>query len=110
MGSQEPIWAEASALNDSPQISKYFPKFFHTPIFSRYRTHSANYTYKRNNTMNDLYNQTETIRGRLYRYDPDQDCWYPTDRYKDMTPLEAWSPLIVLALLCAVAMYLEYFQ
>ena len=60
--------------------------------------------------MNDLYNQTETIRGRLYRYDPDQDCWYPADRYKDMTPLESWSPLILLALLCALAIYLEYFQ
>jgi hypothetical protein len=60
--------------------------------------------------MNDLYNETEQIRGRTYRYDPDFDCWYPADRYKDMTPLEAWSPLILLILLCALAVYIEYFQ
>ena len=59
--------------------------------------------------MNDLYNETEVIRGRVYRYDPDQDLWYPADRYKNMTPLEAWSPLVIMFVLCTLAVYLEYF-
>jgi len=57
----------------------------------------------------DLYNETELIRGRTYRYDPDHDCWYPIDRYQDMTALEAWSPLIIMTVLCALAVYMEYF-
>ena len=44
--------------------------------------------------MNELYTQTETIRGRQYRY-------------KSMTRLETWSPLIVLLVL---AVYIEYWH
>jgi hypothetical protein len=58
----------------------------------------------------DLYNETEVIRGRTYRYDPDFDCWYPIDRYKDMTVLEAWSPLLVMLVLGAIAVYIEFFR
>jgi hypothetical protein len=59
--------------------------------------------------MNELYTQTELIRGRLYRYDPDFDCWYPVDRYAKLSTFESWSPVVILAIMCAVAMYLEYF-
>jgi hypothetical protein len=60
--------------------------------------------------MNELYTQTETIRGRQYRYDPDLDCWYPLDRYKSMTRLETWSPLIVLLVMAVLAVYIEYWH
>ena len=60
--------------------------------------------------MNELYTQTEVIRGRTYRYDPDHDCWYPADRYNDMTVWEAWSPVIVLVILSAIAVYIEYWR
>ena len=57
---------------------------------------------------NDLYNTTIEHRGRLYRYDPDFDCFYPLERYKRMTVWETWSPVIAIALLSAVAVYIEY--
>ena len=60
--------------------------------------------------MNELYTQTELIRGRWYRYDPDRDCWYPMDRYTSMTQLDSWSPVIVIVLLGALAWAIEYFR
>jgi len=60
--------------------------------------------------MNDLYNETIQRNGKTYRYDPDHDCWSPADCYKDMTMLEAWSPLAIMLVLCAIAVYLEYFR
>ena len=50
--------------------------------------------------MRDPYDTTIEHRGRLYRYDPDYDCFYPVRA--EMTPLEAWSPLLVIVLLLAV--------
>ena len=59
---------------------------------------------------NDQYDTTVEHRGRLYRYDPDYDCFYSVDRYKDLTPWEAWAPLIVMLILCAIAVWAEYFR
>jgi hypothetical protein len=53
-------------------------------------------------TEPDLYNQTELIRGRLYRYDPDFDCWYPVPAESE-SPVSGWLWVFVaiaLALLC----------
>jgi len=54
----------------------------------------------------DPYDTHIEHRGRLYRYDPDQDCFYPVHR--PMTVWESWSPVLVLVILCAVAIYVEY--
>jgi hypothetical protein len=60
--------------------------------------------------MDELYTQTELIRGRWYRYDPDHDLWYPVDRYTSMTIWEMWAPLIVIVSMLVLAIWLEYFQ
>jgi hypothetical protein len=52
----------------------------------------------------DPYNTYIEHRGRLYRYDPDMDCFYPAHNDR-MTSLESWSPVIVLVILSAIAVY-----
>ena len=56
--------------------------------------------------MNELYNQTELIRGRWYRYDPDQDIWYPIPSTEGAVSKWAWIVLVVLFAIAAFA--LEY--
>jgi len=58
--------------------------------------------------MNELYTQTELIRGRWYRYDPDRDIWYPLDNQE--TAVSAWAWVIVVAFLAALAYYAEYLR
>jgi hypothetical protein len=60
--------------------------------------------------MNESYTETVTCNGKTYRYDPDHDCYYAQDHWKDMSPIQAWSPILVLAVLCGVAIYLEFFR
>jgi len=55
---------------------------------------------------NDQYNQTELIRGRLYRYDPDFDAYY---RVQDVEgPVSRWAWVFVTLLLAAIAYYAEF--
>jgi hypothetical protein len=60
------------------------------------------------NTMNELYTQTEQIRGRWYRYDPDRDIWYPI---KDDEPtISRWAWVAVVIWLAVGAYWLEYMR
>lgn len=56
---------------------------------------------------NDLYQKTITVDGAVYHYDPDRDIYY---RYQEMTAWDAWSPLIVLAVLSVACLLIEYFK
>jgi hypothetical protein len=56
--------------------------------------------------MNELYTQTELIRGRLYRYDPDRDIWYPVPTKE--SPVSAYAWLAVLVILAIIAYCIEY--
>ena len=58
--------------------------------------------------MNDHYNTYIEHRGRVYRYDPDYDCFYPVDRWHNMSTWERWSPLIVIVMLAIAALCIEY--
>ncbi len=58
--------------------------------------------------MNDLYEQTIVVRGVVYHYDPDQDIYYR--RYSEMTPWESWSPVVIILVLSAIAIWVEYFR
>jgi hypothetical protein len=58
--------------------------------------------------MNQRYTQTELIRGRLYRYDPDTDCWYPAESTE--TPISRWSWIVVVLLLAMAAYYAEFMR
>ena len=54
----------------------------------------------------ELYNETEIIRGRLYRYDPDFDCWYPVPEAESAVSKWAW--LVLCVILAILAVGLEY--
>jgi len=56
--------------------------------------------------MNDLYNETITRNGRIYRYDPDSDVYYCVST--PMSTWDQWSPVVVLLVLGAIAYYVEY--
>lgn len=58
--------------------------------------------------MNELYTQTEQIRGRWYRYDPDRDIWYPVQTAE--SPISAWAWIAVLAILAALAYWAEFLR
>ena len=56
----------------------------------------------------DPYDTHIEHRGRLYRYDPDHDCFYPVHRA--MTVWESWSPvvvIVVIAVLAAICYWIE---
>jgi len=59
--------------------------------------------------MND-YDTYIEHRGRTYRYDPDYDAFFPINRYKDMSPLEAWSPLLIMLILSTICVWAEFFR
>lgn len=56
-------------------------------------------------TEPDLYNQTELIRGRLYRYDPDFDCWIPVPT--EESPVSKWLWVAIAVALALLAYTLE---
>jgi hypothetical protein len=58
--------------------------------------------------MNELYTQTEQIRGRWYRYDPDRDIWYPIQNEEH--PVSAWAWLAVIAVFTLVAIWAEFLR
>jgi hypothetical protein len=58
--------------------------------------------------MNDLYNETVVRNGKTYHYDPDRDIYYP--RYAPMSTWDKWSPVIVIIVLSAIAVYVEFYH
>jgi hypothetical protein len=57
-------------------------------------------------TEPSLYDQTELIRGRLYRYDPDFDIWRPVPTQVE-GPVSRWSWVFVAVALALLAYALE---
>jgi|LauGreDrversion4_2_1035121.scaffolds.fasta_scaffold786298_1 hypothetical protein len=49
--------------------------------------------------MNELYDQTIEVNGRVYRYDPDQDLYYRSFHQEPETPRERWTKIIVATLM-----------
>ena len=58
--------------------------------------------------MNELYTQTELIRGRWYRYDPDRDIWYPIE--PEEGAISRWAWVFLVAFFAAIAYYAEYLR
>ena len=56
--------------------------------------------------MNELYEKTIEIEGRVYRYDPDYDCYYRVPVKLSTFDKYAW--IVVTLLLSMVVMYIEY--
>jgi hypothetical protein len=60
--------------------------------------------------MNELSNQTTIeIEGKVYRYDPDHDCYYRSFHQTPETELERWTKVIcatiLLVVICVGARY-----
>jgi hypothetical protein len=55
--------------------------------------------------MNELYEKTIEVEGRVYRYDPDRDVYY---RELELAGWDAWGWLAVILVLAAVGLYLEF--
>ena len=45
--------------------------------------------------MNELYPDTIEIGGRVYRYDPDSDCYYRSHHQPPETAKERWTKVAV---------------
>jgi hypothetical protein len=54
--------------------------------------------------VNDLYEKTIEVDGRVYRYDPDRDVYY---RESELVGWDTWGWLAVILVLAAVGLYLE---
>jgi hypothetical protein len=57
---------------------------------------------------NDDYNQHTIIKGKLYRYDPDFDAYFPV--LPPPSRLEQWSWVIVTLVLTVLCFYVEYLR
>jgi hypothetical protein len=57
--------------------------------------------------MNDLYNETIERNGRVYRYDPDADCFYRVP--VKLSTFDRYSWIVCVILLSVVCVYVEYF-
>ena len=51
-------------------------------------------------SMNDLYNETVTRRGRIYHYDPDRDCYYAYQSESTISRYAWIVAVIVLSVIC----------
>jgi hypothetical protein len=57
--------------------------------------------------MNELYNETIERNGRVYRYDPDADCFYRVP--VKLSTWDQYSWIVGIVLLSVVCIYVEYF-
>lgn len=61
--------------------------------------------------MNNQLNEYIDKDGKLYRYDPDYDCYYRVftcDEYADLPHWDKHSWIYVIVALTAIAYYVEY--
>jgi hypothetical protein len=61
--------------------------------------------------MNNQLNEYIDKDGKLYRYDPDYDCYYRVftrDEYADLPHWDKHSWIYVIVALCAIAYYVEF--
>ena len=50
-----------------------------------------------------MHNEQE-IQGKLYRYDPEYDCWYRIYNREEISHWDKWSYVYVCAMLCILIM------
>ena len=59
--------------------------------------------------MNELYEQTIEVNGRIYRYDPDHDLYYRSHHQEPETPRERWTKIALALLLLLIIMLFCHF-
>jgi hypothetical protein len=59
---------------------------------------------------NDQYNEYILKDGRKYRYDPDYDCYYRVYTREDLTHMQQFGWIYVVAVLSAICYYIEYLR
>ena len=61
--------------------------------------------------MNELYEQTIEVNGRVYRYDPDHDLYYRSHHQEPETELERWTKVIGgIILLVIIYVGMSYYR
>jgi len=59
---------------------------------------------------NDEYQKTIEVDGKVYRYDPDYDCYYRSHHQAPETERERWTKIgIALFLLLLIMIFSEYY-
>ena len=58
--------------------------------------------------MNELYDKTIEVNGRVYRYDPDYDCYYRVP--VKLSTFDKYSWIVATILLSAVCIYVEFIK
>jgi hypothetical protein len=59
--------------------------------------------------MNELYEQTIEVNGRVYCYDPDHDLYYRSHHQAPETEFERWTKVAVALLLLLIVMLFSHF-
>jgi ABC-type multidrug transport system permease subunit len=57
--------------------------------------------------LNDQYSQSVTYQGRIYRYDPDYDCFYPAYDSSQSSHWENYGWIWVILVLSMLVLILE---
>jgi len=52
--------------------------------------------------MTEWYEQTIEVKGRIYRYDPDSDCYYRCDPQAPETNRERWIKVVLGTIFLAI--------
>ena len=59
-------------------------------------------------TMNELYNEYIKRNGKVYRYDPDYDCYYAVP--VKLSKFDQWAWIVVIVLLASLCYWVEYIR
>ena len=59
---------------------------------------------------NDQYNEYILKDGRKYRYDPDYDCYYRVYAREDLTHMQQFGWIYIVAVLSAICYYVEFLR
>jgi hypothetical protein len=58
--------------------------------------------------MNKQYEQTIEVNGKVYRYDPNCDCYYHVP--VKLSTVDQYSWIVAIVLLSIVCIYVEFFK
>lgn len=58
--------------------------------------------------MNELYEQTIQVKERVYRYDPDMDCYYRV--HEPLSFWDTWGWILVVLVLGFICWMLSYYE
>ncbi len=82
----------------------YYMQEFNSEQFNQLCQHNRQRIRKL--SLDEQYLQHIEYQGRLYRYDPDYDCFYAITSWESQSYWDRWGWIWVLLALSAIALYL----